>query len=126
MRPSRSANFFASFKYASAGLWFVVCTQRNFRFHLVATVGVLGLGGFLHLSLQSWAILLLTIGSVLGAEIVNTAAETLVDLASPDYHPLAKQVKDLAAGAVLLVAMVSIMVGLLILGPPLWGWLAAW
>jgi diacylglycerol kinase len=63
--------------------------------------------------------LVLTIGIVLVTEIFNTAAEVLVDLVSPDYHPLAKQVKDLAAGAVLLSAMMAVVVGLLILTPPL-------
>jgi diacylglycerol kinase (ATP) len=76
---------------------------------------------WLRVSRWSWALLVLTIGSVLTAEVFNTAAELLVDLASPDYHPLAKRVKDLAAGAVLIAALVSILVGLLILGPPLWG-----
>jgi len=62
----------------------------------------------------------LTIGVVLVSEMLNTVAETLVDLVSPGYHPLAKVVKDVTAGAVLLAAIISIAVGLLVLGPPLW------
>jgi diacylglycerol kinase len=65
-------------------------------------------------------LLALTIGSVLVMELLNTAAETLVDLVSPDYNPLAKRVKDLMAAAVLVAALVSIVVGISVLGPPLW------
>jgi diacylglycerol kinase len=126
MKPQRSASVLLSFKYASAGILHTIRSQRNFRIHLVATTLVVAVGAWLGLSLEAWAILSLIVGLVLVTEIVNTAAETLVDLASPDYHPLAKQVKDLVAGAVLVVAVVSVIVGLLILGPPLLaklGWL---
>jgi diacylglycerol kinase len=95
-------------------------TQRNFRVHLAISVMVVALGMWLGLTLEDWALLALTIGAVLVTEVFNTAAERLVDLVSPDYHPLAKQVKDLAAGAVLVAAIISVIVGLLILGPPLW------
>lgn len=108
-----------SFKYAGEGVWHAMQTQRNFRVHLLAAVMVATLGHWLGLPPGSWAILILTIGTVLWAELVNTAAETLVDLVSPDYHPLAKQVKDLAAGAVLVMAITAVVVGLLLLGPPL-------
>ncbi|MGC9357986.1 MAG: diacylglycerol kinase family protein [Anaerolineae bacterium] len=108
-----------SFHYASAGLWVVVRTQRNFRIHLGVAVAAVVLGAWLGISLERWAVLVVTIGSVLVAEISNTAAEALVDLASPDYHPLAKQVKDMAAAAVMLTAGVAVVVGLLLLGPPL-------
>lgn len=120
MKSQRSATFWVSFKYAGEGLWHAVRTQRNFRIHLVFTVAIVALGLWLNLSRESWAVLALTIGIVLVTEMMNTAAEALVDLASPDYHPLAKLVKDVAAGAVLLIAIVSIVVGLLVLGPPLW------
>jgi diacylglycerol kinase len=80
---------------------------------------VIGVGIWVGLSYQAWAILMLTIGTVLVAEMLNTALEALVDLASPEYHPLAKNVKDLAAGSVLLWAIVAVIVGLVILGPPL-------
>ncbi len=115
----RSKTFWDSFKHAGAGFLYAVRTQRNFRVHLVAMVLVVGMGGWLRLSYQAWAILVLTIGTVLVAEMINTALEALVDLASPEYHPLAKNVKDLAAGSVLLWAIVAVIVGLVILGPPL-------
>jgi len=116
----RSRNIFDSFRYASAGLRYVLCTQRNVRVHLIIAVCVMAMGLWLGIPLSEWAILTLTVGFVLVSELLNTVAESLVDLASPGYHPLAKVVKDVTAGAVLLAAMISIIVGLLVLGPPLW------
>jgi len=112
-------SFFEGFRFAAEGLVYVFHSQRNFRVHLVvaAAVGLVGL--WLRLPVPSWAILALTVGSVLVTEIFNTAAESFVDLVSPEYHPVAKRVKDLTAGAVLVVAIVSVVVGLLVLGPPL-------
>lgn len=119
MKPQPRFSLLASFRFASAGLWDVVRTQRNFRIHLGVTAVVIVMGLWLGVSRQEWASLLLSIGRVLVAEIFNTGAEALVDLTSPTYHPLAKRVKDLAAGAVLLSAGVAVVVGLLLLGPPL-------
>ena len=119
MRPQRNGNFWISLKHAGEGLCYAIRTQRNFRIHLVATVLVVLMGVWLRLPGASWAILVSMIGLVLVTEMMNTAAEALVDLASPDYHPLAKLVKDVAAGAVLVIALTSVVVGLIILGPPL-------
>ncbi len=94
-------------------------TQPNTWIHVSATAAVLLLGVLLRLPALHLAVLILTIGAVWTAELVNTAVETLVDLASPDHHPLAKISKDTAAAAVLASAIVSVLVGLLILGPPL-------
>jgi diacylglycerol kinase len=116
----RSRNIFESFRFAFSGLWYALRTQRNTRIHLTITAAVVLLGLFLELSYVQWAVVTLTIGFVLVSEMLNTVAETLVDLISPGYHPLAKIVKDVTAGAVLLAAIVSIVVGLLVLGPPLW------
>jgi diacylglycerol kinase len=73
----------------------------------------------LRLPLSDWAILVLTIGLVLAAECFNSAVEALVDLAHPGYHALAKLAKDASAGAVLLLSIMSVIIGLLIFGPPL-------
>ncbi|HEY74850.1 MAG TPA: diacylglycerol kinase family protein [Thermoflexia bacterium] len=116
----RSRNLPESFRCAFAGLGHALRTQRNFRIHLSITIAVLVLGLWLNLPAGHWAILALTIGFVLASETLNTAAEALVDLVSPDYHPLARITKDVMAGAVLLTAIVAVVVGLLILGPPLW------
>ena len=110
----------SGFRYAGEGLRYAIASQRNFRFHLSAALAAIMLGLWLRIPLQSWAFLALTIGAVLVMELLNTAAETLVDLVSPEYNPLAKQVKDLMAAAVLVAAIVSIVVGLVTLGPPLW------
>jgi diacylglycerol kinase (ATP) len=112
--------FLSGFRYAGEGLQYAFSSQRNFRFHLSAALAAITLAIWLAVPLQSWALLALTIGSVLVMELLNTAAETLVDLVSPDYNPLAKRVKDLMAAAVLVAALVSIVVGISVLGPPLW------
>lgn len=122
--PRRSRNRLDSFRYAFAGLFYMFRTQRNAWIHAVATISVVAVGLWLWLLPHEWAILALTIGLVWMAELVNTALEAVVDLASPDVHPLARVGKDVAAAAVLMVAMTSVVVGLLILGPPLWNRLA--
>jgi diacylglycerol kinase len=86
----------------------------------MATVCVIALGAWLSLSRIEWAILALAMGLVWIAEFFNTALEAVVDLASPDIHPLAKVSKDVGAAAVLIAAITSVVVGLAILGPPLW------
>ncbi len=113
-----------SFRCACRGLLDVIRTQQNFRIHLVIAALALLLAVWLRLPHQEWASLILVIGTVLSTEVFNTSAEMLVDLTSPEYHPLAKRVKDVAAGAVLLAATVAVIVGLLLLGPPLWARLA--
>ncbi len=75
---------------------------------------------WLRLPAHDWAMLVLTTAMVFAAEFMNTAIEAVVDLASPDKHPLAKIGKDVGAAAVLVAALAAILIGLLILGPPLW------
>jgi diacylglycerol kinase len=94
--------------------------ERNVRIHLGFVVGITALGIWLQLGLTQWAVLALTYGLVLVAELLNSALEALTDLASPAYNPLARRAKDMAAGAVLVAALVAVAVGLLVLGPPLW------
>ncbi|MHB8855408.1 MAG: diacylglycerol kinase family protein [Bellilinea sp.] len=108
-----------SFKYAFSGLRYVILSQRNAWIHATITLLVVILAVLLKLNLQDWGVLLLAIGLVWTAEIFNTALEALVDLVSPQPHPLAKIVKDTSAAAVLVSAMISILIGLLILLPPL-------
>jgi diacylglycerol kinase len=94
--------------------------EHNIRIHLGFVVGITALGIWLQLGLTQWAVLALTYGLVLVAELLNSSLEALTDLASPGYNPLAGRAKDMAAGAVLVAAVVAVAVGLLILGPPLW------
>lgn len=116
----QNSNLLISFQRAFAGIWYVVRTQRNMRIHLSVTGAIVVLGLWVGLSRTEWAILALTIGMVLVAEAFNTMAEATVDLATAEYHLLAKIAKDVAAGAVLLTAITAVVVGLFILGPPLW------
>jgi len=110
----------AAFGHAFRGWWYVLRTQHNAWIHsLVATVVIL-MGLWLGLSPTHWAILVITIAMVFTAEFINTAIEAVVDLASPVHHPLAKVGKDVGAGAVLVAALAGIVIGLLIIGPPLW------
>lgn len=108
-----------SFVYAFAGWWYVIRTQRNAWLHAIATITVLFLAFWLNLGALDWAVLFLTIGMVWMAEFLNTALEVVVDLASPQQHPLAKIGKDVGAAAVLITALAAIVIGLLIIGPPL-------
>ena len=109
-----------AFGHAFRGLWYVLRTQKNAWVHAVVTTLIVIVSLWLHISTQSWAILVLTIALVWSAEFFNTAIEAVVDLASPVHHPLAKTGKDVGAAAVLIAALASVLIGLLILGPPLW------
>lgn len=116
----------ASFRYAFSGWWHVIRTQRNAWIHAVVSLFVVGLSFFLHLSAHDWAVILIAIALVWIAEFLNTALEAVVDLASPQQNQLAKVGKDVGAAAVLIAAFTSIIIGLLILGPPLWAWAVQW
>jgi diacylglycerol kinase len=109
----------ASFGYALAGIVYALRTQRNFKIHVVITTAVILLGLWLGLAPNQWAMLAMTVGVVLHTELINTALEAIVDKVAPEFHPLAKVAKDCAAGSVLIVAIAAVLVGLLVLGPPL-------
>lgn len=116
----RQPRFWRSVSHAWSGLVYTFRTQRNARWHVVGGLAVVALATWLQLDLVRWAILALTIGAVGAGETINTTVEAMVDLLSPEWHERAKVAKDVSAGAVLLLAMTAIVVGLLILGPPLW------
>ncbi|HEY5728944.1 MAG TPA: diacylglycerol kinase family protein [Anaerolineales bacterium] len=109
-----------SIRHALRGWKFVLQTQKNAWVHSLVTTIVLVMGFWLQLPARDWAVIVLTIAMVFTAEFINTAIEAVVDLASPQKHPLAKVGKDVGAGAVLVAALSAILIGLLILGPPLW------
>ncbi|GAB4472815.1 MAG: diacylglycerol kinase [Anaerolineae bacterium] len=119
MSSSRSTSRADSFRHAFAGVAYALSTQPNTRIHAAIMVGTAGLGAWLRIPAGGWALIALAAGAVWTAELVNTALEAVVDLASPDHHPLAKAAKDTAAAAVLLAAVTAVIVGLLVLGPPL-------
>ncbi len=109
-----------SFRHAFRGWSYVLHTQRNAWIHSAIATVVLIVGLWLGLPPRDWAVLVLTAALVFMAEFINTSIEAVVDLASPQEHPLAKIGKDVGAAAVLISALAAIVVGLLILGPPLW------
>lgn len=115
----RKINRLESFQYAFAGIWYTLRTQRNAQIHTAIAIGITLLGLILNLTLLEWAVLALTMGLVLVAEMLNTVAEAVMDYATTDFDPQVKIIKDIAAGAVLTAAITAIIVGLLILGPPL-------
>ena len=109
-----------AFGHAFHGWGHVLRTQYNAWIHSAVAAIVFILAVWLGLPPRDWAVLILTIAMVFSAEFVNTAIEAVVDLASPNKHPLAKIGKDVGAGAVLVAALAAILIGFLILGPPLW------
>ena len=109
----------ASFGHAIDGVVYVVKNERNAQIHFVISLVVIALSIWLQLNLLQWALVLLAIGLVFASEMLNTVVELLVDLSTQEIHPLAKHAKDVAAGAVFLMAVVSAVIGFLVLGPPL-------
>lgn len=109
-----------SFKYAFSGWGYVIRTQPNTWIYAIVTFLVVIAGLISQISFHDWAILGLTFGLVWSAEFFNTAIETIFNLVHPEEHPLVKIGKDVGAGAVLVTAIFSVLVGLLILGPPLY------
>ena len=108
-----------AFGYAFSGWWYVIQTQRNAWIHALFSVLAVLMSFWLQIQLHDWAVILIAITLVWMAEFLNTALEAVVDLASPKHHRLAKIGKDVGAAAVLIAALASVLIGLLILGPPL-------
>lgn len=106
-----------SLKFALEGFFFAVREHPSFKVHSAATVLVFFGAFWLRFSLWEWAILLLTVGLVWALELINTAIETLTDFISPTYSKQAKIVKDISAGAVLIVVLVSVLIGFLLFLP---------
>lgn len=118
--PSFFESRVRSFRYALRGWWFVIRTQRNAWIHAIVSIAVIILCIWLRLDTRDWAIIILAIAMVWTAEFLNTALEAVVDLASPQHHQLAQVGKDVGAAAVLIAAASSVLIGFLIIGPPLW------
>lgn len=109
--------FLRSFKYATAGIIHCLKAERNFKIHVFMAVIVIIAGIATKLSLIEWFIIMIFICGVLALELVNTALERIVDLVTVEHHQLAKQAKDAAAGAVLIFAIGSAIVGFIIFLP---------
>ena len=110
-------SFIDSMNHALDGISYTVEKERNFKIEFMIAILVLILGFIFKISKVEWLILLLTISSVLGLELVNTSIERCVDLVTKDYKELAKNAKDVAAGAVLITSIFSIFIGVVIFLP---------
>jgi len=109
-----------SFKYAITGLWTMLRSQHNAWLHALATIVVLAAGFFFGLSRIEWCLVALAIMAVWTAEALNTAFEFLADATNPEFHPLVKKSKDVAAAGVLISALGAAIIAALIFGPHVW------
>ena len=108
---------FKSFKYAFCGIFKAYQTEQNLLIHTLVMIMVLGLSWYLKVSFIELCIVVLAIGLVISLEMINTAIENTVDMAMPTLHPLAKNAKDVASGAVLISCFTAIVIGLIIFVP---------
>ncbi len=115
----RANNLAESFRFAFQGLLYALRTQRNMRLHFFTATLVMVLGWTMQLPRREFIAVLTAIMVVMVAEMVNTAIEAAVDLASPSLHPLAQTAKDVAAGAVLLAAIGALFLGIWVFLPRL-------
>lgn len=111
--------FHQSFVFALSGIVHLFARERNVQIHGACALAVIALGFYCNLSVIEWALNVVSISAVITTEALNTAIERCVDLASPDWHALAKEAKDIAAGAVLLASISAAIIGLLIFLPKL-------
>jgi diacylglycerol kinase (ATP) len=124
--PVTSKSRMASLRHALAGWLYMLRYQRNTRIQAVFSVLVFVVGLWLGLHPIEWAVLILTITINWLAEFINAALEAAVNLASPEIHPMARVCKDVGAAAVLLAAVAGLIIGVLIMGPPLLERVAPW
>lgn len=106
-------NLAKSFFYAFRGLKFAIDNERNMRIHLVASFFVIQFAYFYKLKNFQWIYILITMGLVIAAELINTAIEALVDMQTQSYTNLARIAKDVAAGAVVILAILSVIIAIL-------------
>lgn len=116
------SKFIRSFTFAGRGIAIAYRNQLNLKLQTGLGFGVAVLGVYFRLSSHEWCALLLSVGLVLALEVVNTSIEKAVDLVTTEVHPLAGQVKDIAAGAVLLSSVIALVVGLLVFAPHVIAW----
>jgi len=109
--------FLKSFGFAFEGIVHGFKSERNFKIHVLAATIVVLSGILTKLSIQEWIVIYVLIAGMLALELLNTAVERVIDLITSERHPLAKQAKDLAAGAVLIYALASAIIGFIIFIP---------
>lgn len=113
-----------SFGYAFSGIWTGIRKERNMKIHSAALMLVVIAGRVFKISVMEWCVCIILCALVMALELVNTAVEAVVDLVTEEQRPLAKIAKDTAAGAVLIAAIASVIVGLLIFIPHMVEWIA--
>ena len=106
--------FLKSFSYAIKGIVVSLRDQRNLKVQVTIAAIVVGAGFYFRITSIEWCIILFTIALVIGLEMMNSAVENLVDLVTRQYDPLAGKVKDIAAGAVLFVSVIAVIIGILV------------
>lgn len=116
--------FLKSFSYSFSGLATAFKSERNLRIHLLSLALVICLGVYFQLSISEWLWITAAAGIVIAAELFNTAIEVLTDMVSPEIHPKAKIVKDVASSAVLIAAITALIIGLMIFCPKIWSYVA--
>lgn len=114
---SKSPGLFRSFQNAFMGIITAILRERNMKIHFFVAAFVIFASFLFKLPASEWLLVLFAIGGVMALELINSAIERAVDLATDEYHLLAKQAKDMAAGAVLVYAILSVIVGLVIFLP---------
>lgn len=117
MKRTKSS-IWKSFAVAFSGIWEAICTERNLRIHLTATVYVIALSAFLKLARLEYAVLFLTCGAVIALELINTALERLCDFTESEHNEKIGLIKDISAGAVLVAAIFSVGVGIALFATP--------
>ncbi len=108
------------FGYAFRGLRILFTKETHAKVHAVIAIAVIVAGLLLHISQTNWAMISIAIALVIGAEAFNTAIEKLCDVAQPEIDPRIRDIKDIAAGAVLCCAIIAVVIGIIIFGPYLW------
>ena len=116
-RPFQFTGRIRSFRHAIIGILRMIRRQHNAWIHVVASLVVLAAGFFFHVSAADWCWIILAISIVWTAEALNTAFEFLADAASPEFHPLVRDAKDVAAGAVLITALAAAVIGAIVFWP---------
>lgn len=115
--PAFPSRLLKSFGYALSGMAAAAKKERNMQIHIFFGIAAICFSVFFAISKMEWLFILLAIGGMLSLELLNTAVERVVDLVTEEYHPIAKQAKDMAAGAVLVYACISVLIGLIIFVP---------
>lgn len=108
------------FAAAGAGLWFGLQTQTSFWVHVPVTIAVVIVAAWLRLGSSQWALLVLCVGSVIGSELMNSAIEELVRVVHPEHDVRIGRSLDMAAAGVLVVSIAAVVIGMIVIGPPLW------